>query len=285
MPSTRINGRSVALWLGGGGLTLFLLVALLAPILAPHESGMLFEPLLPPGPDHPLGTNDIGQDILSRLIVGTRTSLIIATLATVSSGVLGLLVGLVAGYNDRLGFFLMRIVDVFLAVPRFPLIILMAAFLRPGVPALILFFTLFGWPRAARMVRAQVLSERSRDYVSAATALGTGPFQVVRRHLLPGTYPVLIVYGVMSFQNVILAESGLSFLGLGDPTVESWGLILSNAFRFPTTFITDLWLWWAAPPGLCITGIVLALTLLSFALDERPRARLRGRTGQGEGTM
>ena len=247
-------------------MSTFGLLALLAPFLAPTAPNTLSAPLQPPGSAHRLGTDDIGRDILTQLLYGARTSLFIAALSTLLSSLLGLLVGLIAGVFDRLGFVLLRVADVFLAIPRFPLIILMAAFLRPGLPTLVLFFVIFGWPRAARMVRAQVLSERHRAYIGAAKALGASHTRIIVRHLMPGTLPILTAFAVMEVQHVILAESGLSFLGLGDPTIRSWGLLLSNAFRFPTTFITDQWVWWALPPGLCITLVILALTAVSFAL-------------------
>jgi ABC-type dipeptide/oligopeptide/nickel transport system permease subunit len=169
----------------------------------------------------------------------------------------------------------MRIVDIFLAIPRFPLIVLMAAFLRPGAGTLLLFFVLFGWPRVARLVRAQVLSERNKGYVEAAQVIGARDRRIVFRHLLPGTLPIALPRFIAEFQHVIVAESGLSFLGLGNPLVKSWGLILSFAFRYPTILITDLWMRWALPPGLCITLVVLALALLSFALETWTNPRLR----------
>jgi len=253
----------------------FGLLALLAPLLAPFDPGQMFTPMLEPSRTHPLGTNDVGQDILSQLIYGARFSLLVAFLPTIASTATGLLVGLVSGYYDRLGFLLMRVVDVFLAVPRFPLIILMAAFLKPGPGTLVLFFALFGWPRAARLVHSQIVSERNRAYVDVVRAIGAGDVRILARHLLPSALPVASTFWVMEFQHVLLAESGLSFLGLGDPTLKSWGLMLSHAFHYPTTFISDIWTWWAIPPGFCITLVVLALTLVGFALETQANPQLR----------
>lgn len=171
----------------------------------------------------------------------------------------------------------MRIVDVFLAIPRFPLIVLMAAFLRPGMETLLLFFILFGWPRAARLTRAQVLGERSKEYIEAARAIGARDGRILFRHLLPGTVAIMLPPFIADLQHVLIAESGLSFLGLGNPLVKSWGLILSFAFRYPTIFITDLWIWWALPPGLCITLVVLALALMSYSLETWANPRLQSR--------
>jgi peptide/nickel transport system permease protein len=262
-------------WVGAGALAFFGLLALLAPWLSPYDPGEMFAPMLAPSTTHPLGTNDIGQDILSQLIYGARFSLLVAFLPTVVSTAVGLLLGLVSGTYDRVGFFVMRVVDVFLAVPRFPLIILMAAFLKPGLQTLVLFFALFGWPRAARLVRSQVMSEKNRAYVEAARVIGADDLRIMAYHLLPGVLPVVSTFCVIEFQHVILAESGLSFLGLGDPTLKSWGVMLSHAFRYPTTFITDVWTWWVVPPGMCITLIVLALTLVGFAMEARVHPQLR----------
>ena len=152
--------------------------------------------------------------------------------------------------------------------------------LRPGAGTLLLFFTLFGWPRAARLVRAQVLSERSKGYVEAAQLIGARDRRIVFRHLLPSTVPIALPRFIAEFQHVIVAESGLSFLGLGNPLVKSWGLMLSFASRYPTIYITDLWVRWALPPGLCITLVVLALALISFALETWANPRLRAWHGK-----
>ena len=161
-----------------------------------------------------------------------------------------------------------------LAIPHFPLIILMAAFLRPGLRTLVLFFVLFGWPWATRLVRSQVLTERNREYMDAACLIGASDLRILSRHLLPSTIPITIVQFIMEFQHVILAESGLSFLGLGDPTIKSWGAILHYAFEYPTIFISDVWVRWVVPPGTCITLVVLALTFVGFSLEGWAEPRL-----------
>jgi ABC-type dipeptide/oligopeptide/nickel transport system permease subunit len=260
---------------GGAVLLVMVGVALLAPWIAPADPRALAEPMLPSSPAHPLGTNDVGQDLLSELLYGARFSLLIGFLSATVSAVVGLGLGLVAGYYDRAGFLIMRVVDVFMAVPRFPLIILMAAFLRPGPGTLVLFFILFGWPRLTRLVRAQILSERSKGYVEASRLTGARDLRLLGVHLLPAALPIVSVHFVMEFQHVVLAESGLSFLGLGDPTIKSWGMMLSYASRYPTIFISDVWVRWALPPGLCITLTVLALTLVGFALERWAHPQLR----------
>ncbi len=271
--------RTVSARLGWGVLLGLALAALVAPWLAPYDPRTLHAPLLPPSPAHPLGTNDVGQDILSELLHGARFSLALAALAAVLSTGLGGLVGVVAGYYPRLGFALMRVVDVFLAIPRFPLIIFLAAFLRPGFGTLLFFFVLFGWARTARLLRARVLQERSADYVDAAIVLGARDRRILLRHLLPSVPGLALVRFIGEFQHVLLAESGLSFLGLGDPTVKSWGAILHYAFDYPIIFTSNVWLWWALPPGLAITLVTLALTAVGFVLETQlnPKLRKRGR--------
>ena len=269
--------HNVSHWLalvGWGLLALFALAAILAPWLSPHDPSTMDGPMLPPLASHPLGTNDIGQDIFSELLHGARFSLLIGFLSAASSTAIGLCLGLVSGYYDRLGFAIMRVVDVFLAIPRFPLIILMAAFLRPGIRTLVLFFVLFGWPRATRLVRSQILSDRNREYVDAARLVGASDLRIMGRHLLPSAIPITLVRFILGFQRVILVESGLSFLGLGDPTVKSWGTILHYAFEYPTIFISDVWVRWVVPPGACITLVVLALTFVGFSLEEWANPRL-----------
>lgn len=255
-------------------LVLFGLLAACAPYLSPHDPEEMCTPMLPPTRLHPLGTNDIGQDIFSELLYGARFSLLIGFLSAAVSTAIGLCLGLISGYYDKLGFAIMRAVDVFLAIPRFPLIILMAAFLRPGFRTLVLFFVLFGWPRATRLVRSQILSERNKGYVDAARMLGASDLRILGLHLLPNSIPIALVLFIMEFQHVILAESGLSFLGLGDPTIKSWGTILHYAFEYPTIFISNVWVRWVVPPGACITMVVLALTLVGFSLEGWAEPRL-----------
>ena len=270
----RLLGEERVVLFGLVIMVLFALVAILGPLISPYDCRYLFGPMLTPSRIHPLGTNDIGNDVLSELLYGARFSLAISFLSAVVSTVIGTIVGLVSGYYDRLGFAVMRVVDVFLAIPRFTLIILMAAFLKPGAWTLALFFVLFGWPRAARLVRSQILSERHKGYIEAARLVGASDVRIVFLHLGPSTIPIALVRFVLEFQHVILAESSLSFLGLGDPTMKSWGNMLHYAFAYPTLFISDVWVRWVLPPGACITLVIMALTFVGFGLETRANPRL-----------
>jgi len=272
MKQTRVEKQTLV---GLGILLFFGLSALLAPLLAPYSPKELFAPMLAPSAKHPLGTNDIGNDILCELLYGASFSLAISSIATISATALGLALGLIAGYWEKTGALLMRLVDIFLAMPRFPLIVLMAAFLKPGPLTLTAFFILFGWPQTARLVRSQILSERSREYVAAARLIGASDWHILWRHLLPSVIPLALVRFVLEFQHVLLSESSLSFLGLADPTVKSWGNMLHHAFSYPTLFISNVWVRWILPPGACIALVTTALSLLSTSLEVWANPRLR----------
>jgi peptide/nickel transport system permease protein len=263
-------------------LELFVGAGLLAPWLSPHDPRQMFDPMLPPSAGHLLGTNDLGYDLLAELLQGARYSLALATSAALASTLIGASLGVVAGYYRRAGFLLMRLVDVFLSVPRFPLIVLMAAFARPGFLTLLLFFVLFGWPSVARIVRARSLTESQQEYVLAARAIGAPGRRIVLRHLLPASLPIAFVRLTAEMQHVIMAEAGLSFMGLGDPTTRSWGMTLSHASRYSALLITDVWQWWVLPSGLAITLVCLALAFLGLGLERVANPRLRdGAAGVG----
>ncbi|PXF52641.1 MAG: ABC transporter permease [Candidatus Methanophagaceae archaeon] len=259
-------------------LLFFVTLAVFAPYIAPYDPHEMFKPMEHPGSDHLLGTNDIGQDILSELIYGARVSLFIAFFVSVVSGIIGTAFGLLSGYFEMFGFFLMRIVDAFLAIPRLPLIIVIAAFMRPSIWNLIFIFIILGWPITTRIIRSEVLSLRTRNYVEAARMVGAPDTYILMKHILPNVFPLLVVRLIIEASHVIIAESSLSFLGLGDPTAKSWGMILHYAFVYPTIFISDLWMWWMLPAGLCITFTILSLTFIGYALEELVNPRLRGMT-------
>ena len=260
---------------GLGILIFFVVTAIFAPYIAPYDPHSMYKYMEHPNSDHLLGTNHIGQDILSELIYGTRVSLFIAFISSIISSFIGSSFGLIAGYFERFGFFLMRIVDGFLAIPRLPLIIVIAAFMRPSIWNIIFIFVFFGWPFTARIIRSEVLSLRNRPYVDAARMLGAGNFYILWRHILPNVIPLVVVQLIMEASHVVLAEASLSFLGLGDPTAKSWGMILHYAFEYPTIFISDIWMWWMLPAGLCIVFAILSLTFIGYALEELVNPRLR----------
>jgi ABC-type dipeptide/oligopeptide/nickel transport system permease subunit len=265
--------------LGAVVLGLFLLVALAAPLLAPFDPHAFSgRPLERPSPTHRLGTNDAGQDILSELVYGARISLAVGLGAALGTVALGLLVGGVAGYaGGLLDALLMRLVDVMMTLPRLPLLILLAAFLGSGVAQTMAIISLLFWPATARVIRAQVQSLRQRGYVKMARNFGASPSYVLARHIVPGIAP-LIAFGLITAAGRAVAmEAGLAFLGLGDPTAKSWGLMMRFALHLPGLLLTDRWLWWLLPPGLCITLLILILTTMGVGLERYLHPRLARR--------
>jgi peptide/nickel transport system permease protein len=246
-------------------------VALLAPVLAPYNptaiTGNAFEH---PSAAHLLGTNDAGADILSRLIWGTRTTLVVAaaaaTLVLAIGLALGLLSGLRGGVVDTV---VMRLVDVFLALPVLPLLILVAALAGPSLTVSILMIGLFGWAQTARIVRNQALSLRARGYVASAQGFGAGPVFVVRRHLLPALGPIIAANLTYVAGLAITIEAGLSFIGLGDPSAVSWGADLERALGNGQIYLGSVWVWWLLPPGLALTAAVLGFTFIGVGLEPR----------------
>ncbi|MEW5719031.1 MAG: ABC transporter permease [Chloroflexota bacterium] len=265
-------------WIGLGLLTFFFVLAFGANWLAPYDPAHLSgKPFEPPSPLHFLGTNDIGQDILSELIFGARVSLLIGVLSALIAIGIGTTVGLLAGfYRGIVGTTLMRLVDVMLIIPIFPLMVLLAAYLGQSLWNLVAVIGLLGWARPSRIIRAQALSLVERDYVTAARAIGARDAHIVLRHILPGALPLALAQFVMAASGAILMEAGLSFLGLGDPTQKSWGSILYYA-QARNAFLSGAWLWWVLPPGLMIAASVLGFALSGFALEDAFNPQLRSK--------
>ena len=252
-------------------------VAVLAPVLAPYDPRALSGASLEsPSGRHLLGTNNIGQDLLSQVIWGTRGSLTVAVgTATLTVGV-GILVGVAAGLlGGPFDAVVMRVVDVLLAVPRLPLLIVVAAVTVPSRANVILVIGLMVWPIIARVTRGQTLSLRSRGFVSAARGFGGGLLYVMRRHLFPALGPIIVVGFVNVAAVAILLEAGLAFLGLADPTAVGWGLMLNRAVQQQGLYFTSMWVWSVIPAGLAVTVAVLGFTLLGVGLEPifNPRWR------------
>lgn len=272
-----IRGNRLAL-IGLGLLIFFALLAIFAPVIVPFDpDAYVARPFLRPNSTHLLGTNDVGQDIFSELLVGARISLSIGLLAAVVSIVLGCLVGLIAGYfGGRIDAALMRLVDMVLVIPFLPLMILLAAYLGPSFWNLILVIGLLTWAQPARIIRSQVLSLKTRGYVEAGRAIGTKVNRILRQHVLPGVIPLALSQFVLAASQSILIEASLSFLGLGDPVTKSWGTILFYA-QARGAFLTDAWMWWVVPPGILITLVVAGFAFSGLALEEIADPKLRRR--------
>jgi ABC-type dipeptide/oligopeptide/nickel transport system permease subunit len=255
---------------GLAGIALLLLLALISTMWTPCPPEAISGPSLsPPSLQHLLGTNGLGQDILSQVLAGCRVSLLIAVTVGLGATAAGFLAGSAAGYYPRrLGVFLMRVVDVLMTIPRLPLIILLAVFLGSrlvNVLGVLIFLT---WPGVARTIRAQVLSLRERDPIRFARFSGATFFYILRRHLLWELFPLLPAKAVTAAGYAIVAEVGLGFLGLGDPNHQSWGLMIRSALDYPGLLWTEAWSWWLLPPSLMVSLAVLSFTLAGYGLDE-----------------
>lgn len=255
-------------------LLLWGMAAAVAPLLAPDPDTIHLERILcTPGPAAWLGCDDLGRDILARLLAGARVSLLVACTVTAITGVAGTLLGLVSGYSggglDRL---LMRITDVFQAFPGMLLAIAFAAVLGPGVGNLILALCLTSWVGYARLARAQALSLRARPHVQAAQVLGSPPLRILWRHILPLLAAPLLVEATYGFAGLVVAEASLSFLGLGiQPPHASWGSMLRDGVRYLLVAPH-----YVLAPGLALMSLVLAVNVWGDRLrdywDVRQRA-------------
>jgi peptide/nickel transport system permease protein len=265
------------------GLLVFILMAIFAPLFAIHPPAKITgDSLEPPGADHLLGTDELGMDIWSQICYGARMSLVIglavACIAGFGGGALGILAGYRGGSVDQA---LMRVIDVTMALPSFPLLIVISAFLGPSILGIIIILVLFSWAKPARIARSQTLSVKSQAYITAARHFGGKPFYILKRHIFPEILPILIVslIGISSY--AIIAEAGLAFLGLGDPTSKSWGMMLNYAVHFSAIYFTPYWLWWLVPPLLALIILLLCLAFISRDLERVLDPKLRDRRGEG----
>lgn len=260
-----------------GGLTVLLLLAavsLLAPLLAPHDplQQNLEQDLVPYSSAHPLGTDKLGRDMLSRTIHGGRISLLTGMATVILSLALGIAAGSLAGYfGGWLDQLLMRAVDILMAFPGILLAIALTAVLGPGLSHVVLALCLIGWTSYARLVRGEILSLREREFVQAARGLGCPPKRIIMRHLIPNLLPPLLIQATFGLAAAIVAEGSLSFLGLGvEPPTPSWGSMLNDGRQFllVAPHLTTY-------PGLALMLTVLALNIVGDALQERLQARTR----------
>ena len=260
-------------------IALVVLAAILAPWLAPYDPNAqnLAGRLKPPGTisrsfHYWLGSDELGRDLLSRIIHGARVSLIVAFASVILSGTVGTVLGMIAGY--RRGFVevaVMRVVDVFLSIPAVLLAIITVAVLGPSLVNVIMVLALTRWPRYARVAYSQTLTVATMPYVRLAALMGAGAGRILFRHILPNIIGAVSVVATLEFGLMVLFEAGLSFLGLGvQPPTASWGAMLSTGRNYVATA------WWAATlPGLCLFVLVLAVNLTGDAVRDRLDPRFR----------
>jgi len=269
---------------GGGVLGLVMLsfivaIAVFAPWIAPYDPYEIVEAttsdvLAPPSAAHLLGQDDTGKDVLSSVIYGARISLIVGFSASLIVVVVGTIVGMVSGYaGGWIDMLLMRITDAILVVPTLPLMLVIIAVAGRGITNIILVIGFLSWTYAARVVRSQVLSVKERQFILRARAIGVGHLRIMTVHILPQVIPVIFAEGILDISYAILSEATLSFLGLGDPTLISWGSILNRAFlRGAVT--RGAW-WFLIPPGLALAWVTLSLNFIGNALQELINPRLQ----------
>jgi len=256
----------------------FVTMAVFAPLLAPMDPwkiGTMEEVLTPPSTSHLLGTDEVGRDILSELMFGTRVSLAIGVLAATISAFIGSSLGLISGYyGGILGDVSMRVTDIFLVIPDLPLMIVLASLLGPSFWNIIFVIGILGWTGTARIVRSQTLSLKERAYVEASRSIGASDMYLILHEIAPNTIPLIFAQTVIITGRAIMTEAVLSFLGLGDPSQMSWGMMLHYAFASGSATFAY---WYVVPPGICIAILVLGLTFLGYALDQILNPRLRYR--------
>ncbi|EHK58121.1 ABC transporter permease [Allomesorhizobium alhagi] len=280
-PQSRMQarlGRTYVTWrrfsvnrlaLAGLAIILALLVvAALADVISPYSpviGDLRGSRLLPPGPEHWLGTDGQGRDILSRLIHGSRLTLFVVVLVAIIAAPVGLLVGTVAGYaggwTDAI---LMRMTDIFLAFPKLILALAFVAALGPGIENAVLAIAITSWPPYARIARAETMTVRNSDYIAAVRLMGASPLRIVILHIMPLCISSLIVRVTLDMAGIILTAAGLGFLGLGaQPPLPEWGAMIADGRRF----ILDQW-WVAAAPGFAILIVSLGFNLLGDGLRD-----------------
>ena len=263
---------------GKGGLVILLVMvsmALLAPIIAPYDpSQQSSSSLLSPSLSHWLGTNHVGQDIWSRLVFGARTSLLVGfsvgILSTLLATIFGVSAALIGGFYDRI---IMRVVDAFIVIPMVIVIILVAAYLKPSIVVLIFLLSLLSWQGGARVVRAQALSLKERGHIAAARSFGAHRFYIAWRHIVPDLGPILLVDFIYSIRRAVFMEAGLAFMGITDPTVVSWGMMMRDALSFS---YLNVWQWWLIPTGVALSLTIVGLTFIEYAAEPVIEPRLRG---------
>jgi peptide/nickel transport system permease protein len=265
------------------GLVLLLAVILLAlvtPLLVPIETldvtRLTAGQNEPPSAGHWLGTDPAGRDVVGLLMWGSRISLLVGFAATAVSMVIGTVVGMAAGhFHGWAQAVIMRVIDFFLVIPGLVLAIVLSSVLSRGVWTIIIAIGVTSWAATARVVRSQTLSIEARDYIERSRALGAGDAHILGKHVLPAVMPLVLANTTLTVGSAVIAESTLSFLGLGDPTTISWGSMLKTALD--TGAATAGFWWFVLPPGIAIVVVVLCFTLVGRALEAVVNPTLRGR--------
>jgi len=245
------------------------LTGLLYPYLAPYDPGdFSFEPLLTPSAEHLLGTNDIGQDIFSILLAGFRSSVFIAvTSALISTGIGTLAAVSGAYFKGAVDRAVVKLIDFFIIIPEIIVIMFFAVFAGPGLMNIVLAISLFSWSRAAKVIRSKACLAISKEAVQYTLMMKGTLFHVIGK-LWYYIFPSVITMFVLQCSKAILYEANLAFLGIGDPTIKSWGILIKQAMNYEGILLDKTYLWWLLPPIFCIVLFVFSLSILCFDLKK-----------------
>lgn len=269
----RLKKNKLAM-IGLGIVLTLILVAIFAPWIAPYDptEPNLTNSLAPPSKEHPFGTDRVGRDVFSRVIYGSRIALTVGVLIVAVQAMIGVPLGLLAGYyGGTIDSVIMRIVDILLSIPSLVLALAIASALGPGLYNVIIAFGVIGWTRFARLVRAEVLSIREKEYIEAAKATGERDVAILIKHILPNVMPTIIVIATLTMPSALILASALSFLGLGaQPPTPEWGAILAEGRVYLRQAP-----WISTFPGLAIMFTVLGLNFLGDGLRDALDPRLR----------
>jgi peptide/nickel transport system permease protein len=261
-------------------IALFAVLALFAPLIAPYgpfevvyDANRAVVALSPPNSSNIFGTTNQGMDVFSQLVWGSRVALIVGLISALGSVLLGTIVGLLAGYFGRwVDEVLMRATDIAFGIPFLPFAMVVIAIARPSLALVILLVVFFLWRTPARVIRAQVLSLKERPFIWAARAAGAGDLRIIVREILPNVLPLSFLYMAIGVQTGVMLEAALSFLGFGDPNVQSWGIMLNAAFRAGA--MRSAW-WWVLPPGLALSLFVISVFMITRGYEDRLNPQLR----------
>jgi peptide/nickel transport system permease protein len=272
--ATTLRGQPQAI-IGLSIVILFILIAVFAPVIATHsvhaKTGAVYEA---PNSNHWLGTDDGGVDMFSLLVFGTRVSLEVGFAAAVVAMLIGGAVGVISGFfGGWVDVLLMRITDIFLVIPDLPLIIVTAAIFGRHLINIIIIIGIIYWTSTARLIRSQVKTVRERVYVKRARSIGAGNTRLVFKHVLPQVAPLMIANTVLTIALAVFLETYITFLGLGDPSSISWGKLIENSF-LGNAVLNNAW-WAVVPPGVAVTIVILACTMVGQSMEDALNPRLR----------
>ncbi len=244
-------------------LSVFVLIAIFADILAPYSMSELFAPYQKPNAKHWLGTNDIGQDLLSELILGTRVTLLTGTTAALFIVLIGTSIGVIAGYyggvTDRI---LSALTSIFMAIPSLPFTIVLVTFMKPSIWNIVFAICLTSWTSTARVVRAKVSELKEQSFIRIEETLGQRKSVIMLRHLLPNISEIVLMRSTLAVASAMLTEASISFMGLGVYNQKSWGSILYYAFR--RNGVVANFYWWYVPPILCVSLCIFSFILIGY---------------------